>query len=253
LDSNIVVNRNGSTLQTGGTTPFPVYSTTVPETQYTGANVYQGDTLYFQSYGSSGTYPAPTSGTSTRTLRVTDDTGDIYPLASTSYGNSLAFSTSVVGGRRYRVYATTNYTYPTSATLVFDYLSQIPAVGGGYAYQIEGALSNIVDGDFWIEANSVMVNMYYGRYNCNYGADTSIFGGVTPNTKISRGYAKYGAQGIYLPTETPYDGVAMYDFQYGSVGISLDGSYFVPYSNGQTFTVGSTTVTVSLPTTCRRF
>jgi hypothetical protein len=185
---------------------------------------------------------------------VKDDTGDIYPLNSTSYGNSLAYSTPVFGGRTYRAYATTNYVYPTTATLTFNVLSEVPAVGGTYNFQIEGALSNIVDGDFYIQAYGAMVNLYYGRTTCNLGADVTLTGAVSPDRLISRGYAKYGAQGIYLDTGTTYDGFAgAYDFTGLTLSVIDGGGTPRSLYNGDTFTVGSTTVTVSLPTACRRF
>jgi hypothetical protein len=209
-----------------------VFST--PGDVLVGGTQYQDQSIYAQSQGYIGGYPQPTYGTSTRTLTITDSAGNTIYNTTTPYStDNINTNFTLVGGRTYYVRGRTDFSYPTSATLNIGGL-----YNGGSYYSFSYNLSDAVDGNFTINNYGIFADVFYSHCGSSVPEDGTYNSSAVTITK-----GQYGYGNISTALETSYG------FNYAQLNnfIYIDGNY---YSNGSTFVVGATTVTVSLSTSC---
>jgi hypothetical protein len=204
----------------------------------TGSVIYQGDSIYAQSQGYTGGYPAPTYGTSTRTLDITDSAANtIYNFTGdyTTYSN-INTTFSIVGGRNYFVRGRTDFYWPATANLYFVGITIDPSNDYFFEYYLDTA----VDGDFTITSNSGITADFFFGVSCAGGVEAT-FGNVPSSTVTSgqygTGFIATGESHVY-----GFDSYNLNNFVY------IDGDY---YAHGSTFVRGATTVTVNITTSCQ--
>jgi hypothetical protein len=241
LDGNLAVNQNG------GNIVNEVF-TTPGDVLYTGGKIFQDDSIFAQASGNTTAYPKPIYGTSTRRLLISDSAGNTINDTTVDYNSSTNRTFSVVGGRTYFVRGFTNYTYPVTATLFIVGLG-IVLVEGQYYYAIGGGLSAYVDGSMTIKGGfgQGISGTLYDTSDCSFGFDISSMQ-VESDFTMNRGFA----DGFFLKTGTLV-GAPYSSYQFTNYVVIDHGSGLIGYSNGQTFVVGNTTVTVSIDTNCNAF
>ena len=217
LDNNVYIRKNPSTDLVND-----VFSTPSLSMPITGSVIYQGDSIYAQSQGNIGSYPAPTYGTATRTLTVTDSAlNTLYNFTGdyTTYSN-INTTFSIVGGRNYFVRGRTDFAWPAAATLTFGGLY----VNGSNNYVFQFYLDTAVDGDFTVTANNgVQADMYF---NAGCTEQSEVTFGNTPSTTVTKGQYGYGD---VLTTESDVYGFSSYRL---INVVYIDGDY---YAHGSTF------------------
>ena len=235
LDNNVYVRKNPSTDLVND-----VFSTPGLEMPITGSVIYQGDSIYAQSQGFTGGYPAPGYGTATRTLTVTDSAlNTLYTFTGdyTTYSN-INTTFSIVGGRNYFIRGRTDFSWPTAATLSIQGM-YVDVATGYYAFQY--FLDTAVDGDFTITpGGGISADMYFD-YPCT-GVSEVNFGNSVGST-VLKGQYQYG----FVTTGQ--------SSTYGFNAYALQNIVFIngePYGlqHGDTFVRGVTTVTININTTC---
>jgi hypothetical protein len=232
LDNNIYIRKNPSTDLVND-----VFSTP-GDVLITGNVIYQGDSIYAQSQGFTGGYPAPLYGTSTRTLNITDQAGNtVYNFTGdyTTYSN-INTTFSIVGGRNYFVRGRTDFSWPTEATLSIQgmYIDY-----GVSQYYFQYFLNTAVDGDFTITANGgISADMYFGA-GCSGGSEVNF--GNSPSSTVIKGQYGYG---FVTTGQSSTYGFSSYTLQNS---LFVDGNF---YQHGDTFVKGVTTVTVNIFTGC---
>ena len=211
--------------------------------------IYQGDSLFAQATANTTQFPMPIFGTSTRTLFIEDSAANVINNVTVGYNSNTNKTFTVVGGRTYYVRASTNYVYPTTAVLYIYYLG-VTLHNGEYFRTITGDLSNWVDGSFTIKGGpgtGVSGNLY-DTIDCEFGFNTSYFQQAEDLT-MNRGF--YGI--FSMRTDTQYfEGYNSFQFL-NYIVIDNGGPNPIGLNNGQTFVVGTTTVTVSIPPDCFAF
>jgi hypothetical protein len=230
LDNNVYIRKNPSTDLVND-----VFSTPSLSMPITGSVIYQGDSIYAQSQGFTGGYPAPTYGTATRTLTVTDSAlNTLYNFTGdyTTYSN-INTTFSIVGGRNYFVRGRTDFAWPANATLNLGGLYD----GGAGYYLFSYTLSDAVEGDFTMNTNGMAADVYFT--NCSGPSEDTIYNNASAT--VTQG--QYGLGNISTGYSTTYA------FNYYKLNnyVYIDGDY---YQNGSTSVRGATTVTVSLSTDC---
>jgi hypothetical protein len=246
LDGNIAINKNGDNIvnQVFATPGEILY---VPPNQ--AGKIYQEDSLFVQATANTTQFPEPIFGTSTRTLYVYDSANNTIINSTVNYNSNINTTFSVVGGRTYRAYASTQYTYPTTAVLYIFSLSVV-LHNGEYYRTVTGDLSNWVDGSFTIKGGpgfGVSGNLY-DTTDCTFGFNTSNFY-TAEDFAMNRGF--YGF--FSMRTDTQYfEGYNSFQFL-NYIAIDNGGPNPIGLNNGQTFVVGTTTVTVSIPPDCFAF
>jgi hypothetical protein len=237
LDNNVYIRKNPSTDLVND-----VFST-AGDILITGSVVYQGDSIYAQSQGNIGSFPAPAYGTSTRTLEITDTAGNtIYDFTGdyTTYSN-INTTFTIVGGRNYYVKGRTNFTYPSSAVLSINNVSAFN-LGGGLKYYIEGNLSDVVEGDIIIAAGQLDANLF-SESNCG-AAELSISNNFSDIT-LNKGFSGF----FNADSGQEYNfGLDYYAFPF-FITLNINGTNQT-FSNGGQFITGNTTVTVIMTTDC---
>jgi hypothetical protein len=232
LDNNVYVKRNPSTDLVN-----EVFSTP-GDILITGSVIYQGDSIYAQSSCDIGGFPAPTYGTSTRTLTVSDSAGNtVYNFTGdyTTY-NNINTTFSIVGGRNYFVRGRTDFSWPTSAILT---ISEVADDGSGQ-YVFNYTLDTAVDGDFTIDSPYGIGADMYTVSDCSGPSEGSIGNNVT--STVTK-----GQYGLFSVTTGTFDIFGFSAYRLYNV-VYINGS---PYYSGNTFTRGVTTVTVYINTDCR--
>jgi hypothetical protein len=214
----------------------------------TGNVIYQGDSIYAQASGDS-LFPPPLFGTSTRNLNVTDQAGNTVFNSTTPYTTyNINTTFSIVGGRNYYVRGRTDYVYPTTAVL-YIYSLGVTLYNGEYYRTVTGQLTNQADGNITIVSGigqGVSGNLY-DTMNCEFGFNTSFFQ-AAEDVVMNKGF--FG--GFSMRTDTQYfEGYNSFQF-FNSITIDY-GFGLTGFQNGQTFVVGTTTVTVSIPPDCFAF
>jgi len=219
--------------QNGGNIINEVF-TTPGDVLYTGGTIFQDDSIFAQASGNTGSYPKPTYGTSTRRLLITDSAGNTINDTTVDYNSSTNKTFSVVGGRTYYVRGYTNFSWPTSAILTINYLVD----GGDGYYYYDYYLSDAVEGNFTIDSNSLLADMFFTT--CTGPSEDTISNNAS--TTITKG--QYGSGTISTGYSTSFG------FAYQRIvnQISIDGNY---YSAGDTFTRGATTVSISINVGCQ--
>jgi len=206
----------------------------VPDTDYAGQILY-GDSLYALADADRATYPIPSFGTATRRLRVEDNFGNVVLDTTVNAASNVNVSWSPGGGnRRYYVRGWSYFSYPTAATLyingLFNYLSE-------YYYDVY--LDSVVEGTFSIDAYGISTDVYFSS-NCTYGSEDTLSSNAAATfTKGQRGT-------LYVPTG--------YSSTFGFVSQRVVNTIYIngnSYSNGSTFTLGNTTVTVVINRNCQ--
>ena len=232
LDNNVYVKKNPSTDLVND-----VFSTP-GDVLITGSVIYQGDSIYAQSQGYTGGYPAPTYGTSTRTLDITDSAANtIYNFTGdyTTYSN-INTTFSIVGGRNYFVRGRTDFSWPTEATLSIQgmYIDY-----GVSQYYFQYFLNTAVDGDFTITANGgISADMYFSA-DCTGGSEVNF--GNSAESVVLKGQYGYG---FVTTGQSSTYGFSSYRLVNAVI---IDGNF---YQHGDTFVRGVTTVTVNVTTDC---
>ena len=214
-------------------TGFPIYNPTPGQVQYTATTIYQDDSIYVQASGNPTAYPAPTYGTSTRTLYVYDSANNTIINTTVDYNSNLNVTFAAVGGRTYRAFASTNFSWPATATLTLGGLYD----GGAGYYLFSYTLSDAVEGDFTMNNIGMSADMYFTY--CSGPSEDTIYNNASAT--ITKG--QYGLGNISTGYSTTYA------FNYYKLNnyVYIDGDY---YQHGSTFVKGATTVTVSLSTDC---
>jgi hypothetical protein len=227
LDGNLAVNQNGGNI-------INEVFTTPGDVLYTGGAIYQDDSIFAQASGNTSSYPKPTYGTSTRRLLITDTAGNTINDTTVDYNSSTNKTFSVVGGRTYYVRGYTNFSWPTSAILTINYLVD----GGDGSYYYNYYLSDAVEGNFTIDSNSLLADMFFTT--CTGPSEDTIYS--SQSVTITKG--QYGSGNI----ATGYSTAFGFAYQRIVNQISIDGNY---YSAGDTFTRGATTVSISINVGCQ--
>jgi hypothetical protein len=238
LDNNVYIRKNPSTDLVND-----VFST-AGDILITGSVVYQGDSIYAQSQGFTGGYPAPAYGTSTRTLEITDTAGNtIYDFTGdyTTYSN-INTTFTIVGGRNYYVKGRTNFTYPAAATLAIQNVAAMNIGGSGLKYYIEGYLSDAVEGDIIIQAGQLNANLY-SQPDC--GASELFLSNFLSDVTLNKGTFGF----FNADSGQPYNvGLDYFNFPF-FITLNINGTNQT-FSNGGQFITGNTTVTVIMTTDC---
>lgn len=232
LDNNVYIRRNPSTDLVND-----VFSTPGLEMPITGSVIYQGDTIYAQSQGNIGAYPAPTYGTSTRTLTVSDSAGNtLYNFTGdyTTYSN-INTTFSIVGGRNYFVRGRTDFSWPTYAELNIIQLYD----NGSGQYVFEYYLDTAAEGDITMDANGMSTEAYVS-VGCPFPSDLTIYNSVSAT--ITKGQYGYGYINTGVSTAYGLNSYSINNY------VDIDGTR---YYTGDTFTRGVTTVRVTVNTNCQ--
>jgi hypothetical protein len=248
LDGNIAINSNGTNIiNEVFTTPGDVLY--VPDGTPQAPIIYQDDSLFVSATANTTQFPEPIFGTSTRTLYIEDSAGNVINNVTVGYTSNTNKTFSVVGGRTYRARHSTSYVYPTTANLYIYYLGVVE-YNGEYYRSIVGELSNWVDGNFIIKGGpgtGVSGNLY-DQFDCTFGYDTSYFQQADDLT-MNKGF--YG--NFSMRTNTQYFGGYNSFAFINYIAIDNGGANPIGLNNGQTFVVGTTTVTVNIPQVCFNF
>jgi hypothetical protein len=227
LDGNVAVNQNGSNI-------INEVFTTPGDVLYTGGTIFQDDSIFAQATGNIIDYPKPAYGTSTRRLYIVDSAGNTINDVTVDYNSNTTKTFTVVGGRTYYVRGYTNFTYPSSATLyingLFNYLSE-------YYYDVY--LDSVVEGTFSIDAYGISTDVYFTS-DCTFGSEDTI------SSNAAATFTKGQSGTLYVPTG--YSSVFGFVSQRVVNTIYINGN---SYSNGSTFTLGNTTVTVVINRNCQ--
>jgi hypothetical protein len=243
LDNNMYIRKNPSTDLVDN-----VFSTP-GDVLITGNVIYQGDSIYAQA-SADPLFAPPVFGTSTRNLNVTDQAGNTVFNSTTPYTTyNINTTFSIVGGRNYYVRGRTDYVYPTTAVLYIFSLSVV-LHNGEYYRTVTGDLSNPVDGSFTIKGGpgSGVSGNLYDTEDCTFGFNTSYFY-TAEDLTMNKGF--YGF--FSMRTDTQYfEGYNSFQFL-NYIEIDNGGPNPIGLNNGQTFVVGTTTVTVSIPPDCFAF
>ena len=236
LDNNVYVRKNPSTDLVND-----VFSTPGLEMPITGSVIYQGDSIYAQSQGFTGGYPAPGYGTATRTLTVTDSAlNTLYTFTGdyTTYSN-INTTFSIVGGRNYFIRGRTDFSWPTAATLSIQGMYVDVAT---LQYFFQYFLNTAVDGNFTITANGgISADMYFSG-DCSGGSEVNF--GNSAESVVLKGQYGYGFVSSGIPAFYGFSSYALQNIIY------INGE---PYGlqHGDTFVRGVTTVTVNINTNCQ--
>ena len=236
LDNNVYVRKNPSTDLVND-----VFSTPGLEMPITGSVIYQGDSIYAQSQGFTGGYPAPGYGTATRTLTVTDSAlNTLYDFTGdyTTYSN-INTTFSIVGGRNYFIRGRTDFSWPTAATLSIQGM-YVDVATGQYFFQY--FLDTAVDGDFTISAGGgISADMYFSG-DCSGGSEVN-FGNASSST-VLKGQFGYGFTSTGISAAYGFSSYTLQNI------VFIDGLGY-GRANGDTFVIGVTTVTVNISTFCQ--
>lgn len=227
LDGNLAVNQNG------GNIINEVFTT--PGDVLYGGKIYQDDSIYAQASGNTSSYPKPTFGTSTRRLAITDSAGNVINDTTVDYNSSTNKTFSVVGGRTYYVRGYTNFSWPATANLEIGGLYDNAS---GY-YVFSYYLDNAVEGDFTMNTYGMSADMFF-TLGCSGPSEDTIYNNAA--VTVTKGQYGYGTVSTGYSTTYGFNSYRVNNFLY------VDGNY---YQTGDTFVKGSTTVRVTISTSCQ--